>query len=151
MGKSQQTFNKKEREKKKRKKKQEKAERRQQRKMEKELAGKKTLEEQFMYVDENGNLTSTPPDPNKKSKVKAADIPLGVPQNSKEAISKYRKGKVKFFNQEKGFGFIIDSGDQQSIFVHANNADFPIKEHDKVTFEIEKGPKGATAVRVKLL
>ena len=61
MGKSQQSFNKKEREKKRRKRQKEKAERREQRK--EEGKEKKSFEDMLMYVDEDGNLTPTPPDP----------------------------------------------------------------------------------------
>ena len=61
MGRSQETFNKKEREKKRRKKRQEKLEKKEERKSNSNKG--KRLEEMFSYVDENGNLTSTPPDP----------------------------------------------------------------------------------------
>jgi cold shock CspA family protein len=58
---------------------------------------------------------------------------------------------VTFFNNAKGFGFIKDLVSQQSVFVHANNLDFPIKENDKVSFQIEMGQRGAAAVKVKLI
>jgi cold shock CspA family protein len=152
MAKSQQTFNKKEREKKRRKKRKEKLERRQQRKLEKEQAGKKTFEEQLSYLDADGNLTSTPPDPTKKKKeIKAEDIVIGIPSQIHVPEEIERTGKVKFFNDEKGFGFIIDAKSQDSIFVHVNNCAEPIQENDKVNFEIEKGPKGPIAVRVTLV
>ncbi|MCB0698083.1 MAG: cold shock domain-containing protein, partial [Chitinophagaceae bacterium] len=47
------------------------------------------------------------------------------------------------------FGFINDLQSQDSIFVHINELDEPVNEQDKVTFEVEKGPKGLVAVRVK--
>ena len=68
------SFNKKDREKKRQKRKKDKAERKEQRKLE----GKTEIE--FMYMDENGNLVSTPPDPTKKKVVKVEDIVLGVPK-----------------------------------------------------------------------
>ena len=68
MGRSQESFSKKEKEKKRRKKKQEKRERREQRKAEKEERGAVSFEDMLAYVDENGNLTSTPPDPSKKER-----------------------------------------------------------------------------------
>ena len=151
MAKSQQSFNKKEREKKRRKKRQEKLERREQRKLEKAESGKKSFEEQLSYVDEDGNLTSTPPDPSKKRKIKASDIVLGVPPKSKEPVEKTRTGKVKFFNHEKGYGFISDSISGDSVFVHANQIDIALQENDKVTFEVERGPKGLSASNVKLV
>ena len=60
-------------------------------------------------------------------------------------------GTVKFFNTTKGFGFIKDTETQESIFVHVNALSSPIKENDKVTFEVEMGQKGPNAVRVKLV
>ena len=62
-----------------------------------------------------------------------------------------KKGTVKFFNEEKGFGFIKDMQSQQSLFVHANNLSEPIKENDKVSFEIEMGQRGPMAVNVKII
>lgn len=151
MGKSQESFSKKEREKKRRKKKQEKRERQEQRKLAKAEEGKKTFEDMISYVDEDGNLTSTPPDPKKKRVIKAEDIIVGVPPSEKTHEDPIRTGRVKFFNDEKGYGFIIDDDNQQSVFVHANDLAEPVKDNDKVTFEVEKGIKGPAAVRVKIL
>jgi cold shock CspA family protein len=147
MAKSQQTFNKGEREKKRRKKKKEKEERREQRKLEKEERGKLTFEDQLSYVDENGNITSEKPDPTKKIIIKAEDIKLGGPRE-RVSMEVIRNGRVKFFNEEKGYGFITDKETREGIFVHINNAYPSIKENHKVTFEIEQGPKGPTAVNV---
>ncbi len=149
MGKSQQTFSKKEREKKRRKKKQEKLERRQQRKLEKESAGKKTFEDQLSYVDENGNLTSTPPDQKKKRPVLLEEIVLGVPPNSHQAPKGIRKGVVKYFDHNKGYGFISDKENNDSIFLHIKEVDFDVKENDSIIFEVKKGPKGLMAYNVK--
>lgn len=68
------------------------------------------FDDMLAYVDEEGNITTTPPDPEKKKPVKAEDIVVGIPKKGafgpeEEAA---RKGKVKFFNHEKGFGFIKD-------------------------------------------
>lgn len=151
MAKSQQSFAKKEKEKKRLKKRQDKLERRAQRKAEKIEKGGKTFEEMIAYVDENGNLTSTPPDPAKKIKVKVEDIVLGVPPKDNTIMDTVRKGRVNFFNDEKGYGFIVDAETRESIFVHVNSLDGPIQQNDKVTYEIEMGPKGPNAVRVKLV
>ncbi|MBK8193801.1 MAG: cold shock domain-containing protein [Lewinellaceae bacterium] len=62
-----------------------------------------------------------------------------------------RQGQVKFFNDEKGYGFIIDAETKDSVFVHINNLTDPLRENDRVTFEVEMGPKGANAVNVKLV
>lgn len=152
MAKSQQTYNKKEKEKKRLKKKQEKAERREQRKLEREEKGPVAFEDLIRYVDEDGNLTSEKPDPNKKKKViKASDIMLGVPSREKVEFDPIREGKVKFFNHEKGYGFIMDLDSEESIFVHINNIQVDdLNEGDRVLFETEKGPKGLSAINVKL-
>ena len=149
MARSQDSFNKKEKEKKRRKKNQEKQERREQRKVEKAEAGVKSFEDMLSYVDENGHLTSTPPDPSKRKKIRAEDIILGVPPRHDNPEENIRKGQVKFFNDEKGYGFIIDAETKESIFVHINNVTRQIRENDRVTFEVEMGPKGPSAVNVK--
>ncbi len=151
MARSQESFNKKEREKKRRKKQQEKRERREQRKAEKEESGAKSFEDMLSYVDENGNLVSEPPDPSKKKEIKAEDIVLGAGARNAAGNETKRSGKVKFFNEEKGYGFILDAQDKSSVFVHISNLTAPIKQDDRVTFEIEMGPKGATAVNVELV
>jgi CspA family cold shock protein len=59
------------------------------------------------------------------------------------------EGTVKFFNESKGFGFIKPDNGQQDIFVHVSGLLAPIRENDKVTYEVENGKKGLNAVRVK--
>ncbi len=144
------TWNKKEREKKKQQEKKEKAERKLERKENAKSGG--NLESMMAYLDENGNLVSQPPDPRKKIVVNVEDIEIGVakqePINPEDLI---RKGIVTFFNDAKGYGFIRDQETQESLFVHANSLTQQIKEHNKVTFEVEMGPKGANAVNVKLV
>jgi cold shock CspA family protein len=143
------TWNKKEREKKKQQDKKEKAERKQERR-ENSKPGK-SLDDMLAYLDENGNLSSKPPDPRKKITINVEDIEIGVrkqePVNPEDLI---RKGIVTFFNDAKGYGFIKDMETQESVFVHINSLSEPIKEQNKVTFEVEMGPKGANAVNVKL-
>jgi CspA family cold shock protein len=60
-----------------------------------------------------------------------------------------KNGTVKFFNKEKGFGFIKEDGGQE-IFVHVSGLKDNIKENDHVTFEVQEGKKGLNAVNVKL-
>ncbi len=148
MGKSQQTFNKKEREKKKAKKRKEKLERREQRKMEKEQAGKLSFEDQIMYLDANGNLTKEKPDPTEKIEIKAEDIILGAAPVQREVIETIRRGKVKYFNSDKGYGFITDKATKDSIFVHANDSYDDIKENHIVQYEMGQGPRGKKAINV---
>lgn len=148
MARSTETFNKKEKEKKRLKKQKEKREKAEERK-DNAVKGK-SLDEMMAYVDENGNITSTPPDPTKKKKINTEDIQIATPKQ--EAIQPgdlIRKGKVTFFNESKGYGFIKDSETQESIFVHINELTEAVGENDKVTFEVEAGQKGMTAVRVK--
>ena len=148
MARSTETFNKKEKEKKRLKKQKEKREKAEERKD--NVVKGKSLDEMMAYVDENGNITSTPPDPTKKKKIITEDIQIATPKQ--EAIQPgdlIRKGKVTFFNESKGYGFIKDSESQESIFVHINELSEAVGENDKVTFEVEAGQKGMTAVRVK--
>ncbi|MCB9197597.1 MAG: cold shock domain-containing protein [Flavobacteriales bacterium] len=60
-----------------------------------------------------------------------------------------KTGVVKFYNTEKGFGFIKDNETQEDIFVHKTGIIDRIKENDQVTFNTEKGQKGLNAVDVK--
>ena len=60
------------------------------------------------------------------------------------------KGVVKFFNETKGFGFIIDEESKKEYFVHVSGLVDKIKEHDEVEYNIEEGRKGLNAVNVKL-
>lgn len=87
-----------------------------------------------------------------KSIIKAEDIVIGSRNTgSANPIGDARTGTVAFFNTSKGFGFIKDSQSGESIFVHMNALSSPIKENDKVTFEVERGPKGLSATKVSLL
>ena len=146
MAKAQTNFGKQESEKKRQQKKNEKEQRRVERQ-----ANKGSGDDMIAYVDENGNITSTPPDPTKRKEVALESIQIGVPkQEDRVAEDPNRQGTVTFFNTSKGYGFIRDSVSQESIFVHANNlGGLTITEGDKVTFETEPGMKGPTAVRVR--
>ncbi len=150
MARSQETFSKKEAEKKKLQKRKEKEARKEERKA--NAKDGNNLDEMMAYVDENGNITSTPPDPTKKKAIiREEDIVLGARNNVEiDPADLIRKGKVTFFNDSKGYGFIKDLQSQESIFVHINALTGPIKENDKVTFEVERGLKGLNAVRVKV-
>jgi cold shock CspA family protein len=142
------TWNKKEREKKKQQNKKDKAEKKQERK---DAPKSTNLDDMLAYVDENGNISATPPDLGKIRKVKLEDIEIGVPkQQDIDPADLIRKGIVTFFNFDKGYGFIKDSETQESVFVHINSLKEEVKENNKVIFEVEMGPKGANAVNVKL-
>ena len=60
-----------------------------------------------------------------------------------------KNGVVKFFNESKGFGFIVDSQTGNEVFVHISGLLDEIRENDEVTFEITDGKKGPNAVKVR--
>ena len=62
-----------------------------------------------------------------------------------------KKGTVKFFNESKGFGFIIEEGSKTDCFVHVSGLIDEIKEGDTVEFELQEGKKGLNAVNVKVI
>lgn len=105
----------------------------------------KTLDEMLAYVDENGNITSTPPDPEKRKVVNAEDIDIGVPK--REAEDPLKEGKIDYFDGSKGFGFIIQTNGEK-VFFHINQTTYPVKEGDWVNYTVERGPKGWNAVDV---
>lgn len=148
MAKSQVTFNKIEKEKKRLKKREDKQKKKEARRAE---AKENPQGIQFAYVDFNGNLTDTPPNPSMRVKIEAESIEIGIPKRemNEEEEPAAKEGKVSFFDTSKGFGFIIDSVNQEKYFVHVSGILQPIAENDKVTYELERGQKGMNAVRVK--
>jgi len=62
-----------------------------------------------------------------------------------------KEGKVKFFNESKGFGFIKDAETQEEYFVHVTGLIDEIREDDDVTYELKEGRKGLNAINVKLV
>jgi len=60
-------------------------------------------------------------------------------------------GTVKFFNISKGFGFITPDDGGKDVFVHANGLIDEINEGDKVSYDVEEGPKGLNAKNVKVV
>lgn len=106
----------------------------------------KSLDEMLAYVDENGNISATPPDPEKRKPVNAEDIDIGVPKKPK-AEDTPNEGKIDYFDNSKGFGFILQN-DGAKIFFHISRTTYPVKEGDMVNYTIERGPKGWTAVDV---
>ncbi len=141
---SQETYGKKEREKKRAKKRKEKEQRRLERK-------EKGAANEFVYVDAYGNLTDTPPDPSIKLEIDADEIELGIPKkedSDQEDINPVHEGTVSFYDDSKGFGFIIDNQSKEKYFVHVSGTLDQITEGNKVSFELEQGKKGLNAVRV---
>jgi len=143
---SQETFNKKDKEKKRLKKRLDKQKKLAERKANSQSGGAGNM---IAYVDENGHITDTPPNPAHRTKIDAGSIEIGVPKREVVETPSIRKGRVDFFDNSKGFGFIKDPDTQERYFVHVNGLIEEIKEGDMVTFELERGLKGMNAVRVK--
>jgi CspA family cold shock protein len=61
------------------------------------------------------------------------------------------KGRVKFINEEKGFGFIKPAGAGEDVFVHTSGILDDIYENDRVEFDLQQGKKGMSAVNVRVL
>ncbi len=147
MAKSKDTFSKKEQDKKRQQKKKEKEERKAERQANSDKG--KSFEEMLAYVDENGNLSSTPPDETKRKEISLEEIEIGVRKQEEVEEEIVRTGTVTMFNANKGFGFIRDAKSGESIFVHMSALEEQVYEGNKVTFETERTPKGMSAVRVK--
>lgn len=124
----------------------------QKKKDEKKLSGKtSSFEDMIAYVDENGVITSTPPEENpQKEEIKQEEIMISVPKKEKEEPV-VLKGKVDFFNTSKGFGFIKELIRGERYFFHVNNIlSAVITEGDIVTFDLERGLKGMNAINIRL-
>ena len=61
-----------------------------------------------------------------------------------------KKGKVKFYNNSKGFGFICDNETGQDVFVHSTGLKQDVRDGDEVTYEVTQGKKGLNAINVQL-
>jgi cold shock CspA family protein len=111
----------------------------------------KSLDDMMAYIDEDGNISSTPPDPSRKKKFNVEDIEIGVPKSPEKTEADINTGVVDYFNQSKGFGFIKDEQSGERLFFHVNQLQDRISENDKVTYDIERGPRGFNAVNIKKL
>ncbi|NDV81913.1 cold-shock protein [Bacteroides sp. 51] len=138
------SFNKRENEKKKAAKRQEKQKRKEERKM----SGTSSMDDMIAYVDENGNITSTPPEERPKENIKLEDIAVSTPKKEAEEPA-ILKGRVEFFNSDKGFGFIKDLSSTEKYFFHISSAPQNIAEGHVVSFETERGAKGMNAVNIQ--
>ncbi len=140
------SFNKKELEKKKEQKRKEK----QLRKEERKASGSRSFDDMIAYVDENGMITDTPPDPDRKQEVELDDIVVSTPKKEEVEETPILKGRVEYFNSSKGYGFIKNLANAEKYFFHVSNAPANITEGNIVTFELERGEKGMNAVRIAL-
>jgi cold shock CspA family protein len=141
------SFNKKELEKKREQKRQDK----QKRKEERRANSSGAFEDMIAYVDENGIITSTPPDPMiSKQEIEIANIAVSTPKKTEPEETVF-EGYVEYFNSDKGFGFIKSAAGMDKYFFHISSAPASITKGNKVTFEMERGPKGMNAVRITLV
>ncbi len=148
MGRSTETFRKKELEKEKARQRQDKAEKMQERRN--NVKKEKSLIDMLAYLDENGNLSAKPPDPKLKKIFAMEDIHIQTPkQEEREDVNTIKKGVVSYFSPSKGYGFVIDIQSGESAFVHVNQLSGQVKENDKVEYETEIGHKGLNAINVK--
>lgn len=143
-----QSFKKRENEKKKQAKRLEK----QKRKEERQAAGPSSMDEMIAWVDENGNLTSIPPEERggKKVEIKLEDIDVSTPRKEHVEAEPLR-GQVDHFNAEKGYGFIRDLAGGEKYFFHISSAPQEIAEGQAVTFELERGTRGMNAVKIAIV
>lgn len=144
MGRSSISFGKKELEKKRSQKRKDKQQRKEERKAN---STDGSLDAMIAYVDENGLISSTPPDPNRK-KVEARTIAISTPKKPAEDELPLR-GRVEHFKQDKGYGFIKDTGSIEKYFFHISDAYPAITEGNMVSFELARGNKGLNAIRIK--
>jgi len=150
MGRSQESFSKREKEKKRAKKKKDKQLKKEQRAEEKG-DGNTSLDDMIAYVDEYGNIVDTPPEEQDREEIDAEDIVVGVPSREASDEPDENTGKVAFYDSNKGFGFITDSHDGEKLFFHINNVvgeEF-MEEGDKVKFDKARGKKGMDAINVE--
>ncbi|MDH6358585.1 cold shock domain-containing protein [Parabacteroides sp. PF5-9] len=141
------SFGKRENEKKKQEKKQEKLKRKEDRKAN-ALKGA-PMEEMFAYVDENGQLTSTPPEFKPKKVIDPESIIISTPKKEESDEPTVLHGRVERFVEEKGYGFIKDLASGVNYFFHISAAPNDIEEGKKVFFELERGQRDMNAVRVR--
>ena len=123
----------------------------QKKKEEKKLSGKaSSFEDMIAYVDENGMITSTPPAENvKKEEINPDEIIIATPKKEDEEPVILR-GRVEFFNEARGFGFIKELVRGERYFFHVNNLLSKVEEGDIVTFDLERGLKGMNAINISL-
>lgn len=139
------SYNKRDIEKKKQEKRLEKQKRKEERKAN---AGSGSLDDMIAYVDENGVITDTPPDPIRKQEIDIDDIVVSTPKKEDVGEPEPNKGRVEYFDRNKGYGFIKSAANMDKYFFHISSAPAGIDEGDKVTFELERGKKGMNAVNI---
>lgn len=138
-----QSFGKRENEKKKQAKRLEK----QKRKEERQANGTSSQEDMIAYVDAFGNIVDTPPEEHAKQTVNLEDIVIATPKKE-DLETEPSKGRVEYFNTNKGYGFIKELTSAEKYFFHISSAPAEITEGDTVTFELERSARGLNAVNI---
>lgn len=142
------SFNKKEIAKNKRQKKKEKLQKKEERKQQ----SPDSFEDMIAYVDANGVITDTPPEPiQEEEKIELEDIEISIPRKEDDEEAGEPTGRVDFYDETRGFGFIKEQHSVNKYFFHKSNAEDGITEGHLVTFRLERGPKGMNAVDVKII
>ena len=119
----------------------------QNRKEERKRSGKvSNFDDMIAYVDENGMITSTPPENNcKKKEIDQEEIRISTPKKEAQAVL---KGRIEHLNTSKGYGFIKDLSGTDKYFFHVSNVVNDIAENDIVTFDLERGKRGMNAINI---
>ena len=113
----------------------------QNRKEERKSSGKATSFEDM--------ITSVPPELRQKEEINQEDILISTPKKE-DVAPVILRGRVDYFNEAKGFGFIRDLSGTEKYFFHVNNVVDDISVNDIVTFDLERGDRGLSAVNVCL-
>lgn len=132
------------------KRKQEKRKEKQQRKEERKNNPTDSFEDMIAYVDEFGVITDTPPEVKRES-VDLEDIEISTPKKAETDENQELIGRVEFFDEGKGFGFIKDRDSVNKYFFHKSNVEGDIKENNIVSYKLERGKRGMNAVEVKIV
>ena len=140
------TYNKRENEKKKQARRAEKQKKKEDRKL---LGKANSFDDMIAYVDENGMITSVPPELRQKEEINQEDILISTPKKE-DVAPVILRGRVDYFNEAKGFGFIRDLSGTEKYFFHVNNVVTDVREGNIVTFDLERGAKGMNAVNICL-
>ena len=109
------------------------------------------MDDMIAWVDENGNITDVPPEERerKKEDIKLEDIAIATPKKE-DVEEEPLRGRVEYFNADKGYGFIKDLGSNEKYFFHISSAPAGIAEGNIVNFELERGTRGMNAVKITL-
>ena len=111
----------------------------------------KSLDEMMAYVDENGNLSETPPDPKKSYTIAAEEIVIDIPKAAPADSEELPTGVISYFDPAKGYGFIVDEQTKERLFVHVKSLvqpDMELNTGDRVSYTAMRSQRGMQAVAV---